>query len=245
MEDYNSSKKFDDIDRNANEVANLAYINAKNTYESGSYLLKRMEDLIKNKISNLSLDTPLSDFVVLFQEDSELKDVFESFAKFSEIEGQNIDYNWILKEFIDFLNFKIRELREIVNFDSKSNDTTQDYYSDSNLDYLNDELKWEVEKVKQEADLAKNIVLGISDYIKKYPNIADERMPLDEFADLINGRDGEFDPVLRDRINMFIDKNDARVNLSKPLSAFLELVSKVWQENMELVDTWPKKKTNL
>lgn len=108
------------------------------------------------------------------------------------------------------------------------------------FDEINKEFQNDFKKVKKEAILTKYLLDDLIRYLKSKPEI-DERMSLDEFTDIINGKDGNFDPLLSDKINQFIDRYETKVNLERPLSDFISFVSSVWEENENLVNPGKEK----
>jgi hypothetical protein len=108
------------------------------------------------------------------------------------------------------------------------------------LDGINTEFQNDFKKVKKEAILTKYLLNDLISYLKSRPEI-DKRMSLDEFTDIINGKDGNFDPLLRDKINQFIDRHETRVNLERSLSDFISLVSDIWEENDNLLNPGKEK----
>lgn len=108
------------------------------------------------------------------------------------------------------------------------------------MDDINTEFQNDYKKVKREALLTKYLLDDLMRYLRKNPEI-DERMSLDEFTDVINGKDGNFDPLLRDKINQFIDKYETKVNLERPLSDFISFISSVWEENQNLIEPGKEK----
>lgn len=95
-------------------------------------------------------------------------------------------------------------------------------------------------EAREKVRLTKYLLADLESYLRKNSEI-DERMSLDEFTDIINGKDGNFDPLLRDKINQFIDKYETKVNLERPLSDFISFVSSVWEENENLVNPGKEK----
>lgn len=96
-------------------------------------------------------------------------------------------------------------------------------------------------EAREKVRLTKYLLADLESYLRKNPEI-DERMSLNEFTDIINGKDGEFDPNLRDRINQFIDRYETKVNLERSLSDFISFVGSVYQKNIDLLDVGKKKR---
>lgn len=113
-------------------------------------------------------------------------------------------------------------------------------YEDMDLEFNN--VANQVERgAKEKVRLTKNILTGLIPYLKKNNKIEANKISLDEFTDIVNGKDGEFNSRLRDSINEFIDKYETKVNLERSLSDFISLVSSVWEENENLLNPGKEK----
>lgn len=114
--------------------------------------------------------------------------------------------------------------------------------NDNNLEKISGEWSAEFQRIKDEVEIAENILTKIIEYYKShYPNV-EMGAPLEDLLEDIKEEGSNFDEKTANQINAWIEKYKYEINKMGSLSNFIRVVSRRRDEDIMLINPGPENK---